>query len=272
MLFHFTNLNSSGAYGPQTNLDYKGTSLANVKITDGIQEWSIPRSGMYHVEVAGASGGDGETADGGRGTVVNGTIYIRKGVVLQILIGQMGQFDAAGGSGGGGTFVVFKKNSSVFVVAGGGGGGSTANNGDPGQNSPNGSVNGGSNMRGGRVCVNSTLTTAGGGGGFEWNGECISSAPCVQKPCNNSGRSFLNGGRGGLKDVEGNDGGFGGGGSSHNLAAGGGGGYSGGGVQFAMFPDGAHAGGGGSFASFKNFSVSTRSSPGHGHVVFRYLT
>ena len=44
MRFHFT-------------LGYKGTSLENVHVIDGIQEWAVPRSGMYNVQAGEASGG-----------------------------------------------------------------------------------------------------------------------------------------------------------------------------------------------------------------------
>ena len=73
--FHFT-------------LGYKGTSLENVHVIDGIQKWAVPRSGMYNVQAGEASGGGNCT--GNR----NGTVYPTKGIVLQVLVGQMGQSTA----------------------------------------------------------------------------------------------------------------------------------------------------------------------------------
>ena len=270
--FHFTNLGSSGAYGPQSNLGYKGTALENVHVLNGIQEWTVPRSGMYYVQAGGASGGNSTgNRNGGKGAVVNGTVYLTKETVLRVLVGQTGQSpgDGKGGSGGGGTFVVFKANGSALIVAGGGGGGDILSEGESGQTGTEGSVNGGAAMSGGRVCVNDSLRESGAGGGLEGDGTCVKSTPCVQKTCDTGGRPFLNGGKGGAKGSVGSDGGFGGGGGS-SLTAGGGGGYSGGGVQIS-FASGGHGGGGGSFASFNQWMASARNSHGHGYVLFQLI-
>ena len=263
--FRFTNLGSTGVDGPKNSEGYKGTSMKYVIVTKGIQDWTVPRSGLYNVEVAGASGGDGRKF-GGRGAVVNGTVYMKKGVALRILVGQMGSSSSGHGGGGGGTFVVFQKNSSAFVVAGGGGGGGALFEGDPGQKGSNGSINGGMVMEGGRMCVNYSYSwLAGAGGGFKTDGTC------GPKNCSSGGRSFLSGGRGGIKPHNGSDGGFGGGGGGETkYAGGGGGGYSGGGVLYCLLP-GSRAGGGGSFAFFSNFLVSNSTRKSDGYVLFQFL-
>ena len=54
----------------------------NIHVIDGIQEWAVPRSGMYNVQAGGASGVGG----GGVGNCTgnrNGTVYPTKGIVLQ---------------------------------------------------------------------------------------------------------------------------------------------------------------------------------------------
>ena len=117
--FHFSTLAAEGRMGPTTSAGYGGTSLeGKVRVQQGLQQWTIPMTGLYDVEVCGASGGDYATM-GGRGAKVHGRVRLQQGTRLTLLIGQAGR----GGGGGGGTFVVFSSNSSPLVVAGGGGGG-----------------------------------------------------------------------------------------------------------------------------------------------------
>ena len=153
-------------------------------------------------------------------------------------------------------------------MAGGSGGGDVYSEGDSGQTGTEGSVNGGTAVSGGCICVNEILTHAGAGGGLKGDGTCIKTAPCVQNVCDTGGKSFQNGERGGAKAF-GSDGGFGGGGGSE-ITAGRGGGHSGGGVQFWLGSAG-HGGGGGSFASLNSWTVSTRNSHGRGYVLFQLI-
>lgn len=89
-----------------------------MRIQQGLQQWTTPTTGLYDVEVCGASGGDYATK-GGKGAKVHGSVRLQQGTQLTLLIGQSGE----GGGGGGGTFVVFSSNLTPLVVAGGGGGG-----------------------------------------------------------------------------------------------------------------------------------------------------
>ena len=62
--YTFTNASATGENGPtqnQINSEYTGTNLANsVTInSQGIQEWVVPASGTYEIEVWGAQGGSG---------------------------------------------------------------------------------------------------------------------------------------------------------------------------------------------------------------------
>ena len=58
----FTNAGATGRFGPtqaQVNAAYTGTDLdGRVTInTQGIQEWTVPFSGVYSIEAWGAQGG-----------------------------------------------------------------------------------------------------------------------------------------------------------------------------------------------------------------------
>ena len=58
----------------------------------------------YHLELCGASGGENNflNTTGGRGAKLQGSVDVRKGTQLTVLVGQLGK----GGGGGGGRFVV----------------------------------------------------------------------------------------------------------------------------------------------------------------------
>lgn len=246
--YHFTNAGTTGRYGPtqnEVNTAYNGTLLdGSVTInTQGIQEWVVPSTDTYIIEVAGAKGGgDG----GGDGAIVKGTINLTQGNVLKIAVGQRGTYGVGydttasnGGGGGGGTFVVL--NDLPLLIAGGGGGG----NGNSGSypdvdnnkgkgltlNSGASTSNGGGGINGNGGSYGGTAADGAGGAGFSSNGENNSSY------LGNSygGKSFANGLNGGTTatygQYNGGHGGFGGGGaglSNSLIRGGGGGGYSGG--------------------------------------------
>ena len=57
----------------------------------GSQIFTVPRSGNYTVTIAGASGGHGVCSNySGLGVIVNGTVPLRRGERLRILVGQQG--------------------------------------------------------------------------------------------------------------------------------------------------------------------------------------
>ena len=134
--YAFDDCGGAGHEGPsQEDCDdtYEGTSLqGNVTVSGGSQQWTVPQSGDYTIEVFGAQGG-GETGAGvagGLGARMSGTFYLEEGEELNILVGQMGiaegqhNYGYAGG-GGGGSFVTrgpHDSNESILIVAGGGGG------------------------------------------------------------------------------------------------------------------------------------------------------
>ena len=105
-----------------------------MKLSSGIQQWTVPYTGEYRVEAIGAAGGYGKTRDKksstssyrGRGARMVGNFTLSKGEIIHILVGQEGtinnspQYPFASG-GGGGTFVV-RGGSTPLIIAGGGGG------------------------------------------------------------------------------------------------------------------------------------------------------
>lgn len=240
--YTFTNAAATGPNGPtqiQIDAAYAATNLNGAVTinTQGIQEWTVPTSGNYAIEVYGARGG----GNGGYGAYVYGEFSLNSGQTLKILVGQMGLAapNQVGNGGGGGSYVVDVTNTPLIIAGGGGGtahnesngsynliGGSTATDGNIGQYAGAGA--GGTNGNGGfeSYSTGNGTDNGGGGGGFLTNGGSSGSSF--------GGASFLNGGQGGNST-----GGFGGGGGSNLFIYGcgssphggsGGGGYSGGGA------------------------------------------
>ncbi|XP_032232687.2 keratin, type I cytoskeletal 9 [Nematostella vectensis] len=266
--FEFTTLGASGRIGPTDTSAYQATTLSDsVHLENGIQIWTVPITGIYHVFVTGAAGADGISVGGGKGAQVNGTIWFSQGVTLRVLVGQKGSTQPRFyGGGGGGSFVVFHENGSLIAAAGGGGGAGRIP-GDDGQARLCGSLQSNCHGNGGKICAVGFTTTNGGGGGFYSNGSCAGISSCSSKPCQGGkgGKGFVYGGEGG-EDKNGRcDGGFGGGGDCER-SPGGGGGYSGGGTyaNFSM----SQAGGGGSFRPTEWDWVSGANT-GDGRVVFK---
>ena len=284
--YTFTNANATGQNGPsqtQVNSAYALTNLngAVVVSTLGIQQWTVPLSGVYRIEANGAQGG----ASWGLGARMIGDFTLTAGTVLKIVVGQQGgSANASHGSGGGGSFVLTNANSPLIVAGGGGGRGAsstgvqTTSHGSTvtaGQSPPGGGP-GGTGGGGGAAAsslVGGTATTPGGGtsstvwcsggGGFftdggQYNGLAL-----------NGGRSFFNNALGG--DASGGSGnaqgGFGGGGGCGDRGAGGGG-YSGGGGGTNNADGG---GGGGSINNGSNQNNTSGINTGNGRVIITAL-
>ena len=279
--FVFTTLGARGETGPTNTSGYLGTSLeSKVKLDDGIQSWTVPVTGIYVIEVSGASGASSKNGGkdpaswrlGGLGAKIKGTFKLYQGTQLKILVGQEGNrtdnFGDAPGGGGGGSFVALLNNTPLIIAGGGGGGGSARKrfqDGDPGQATENGTRCGGTGGSGGKVCnadtgnIDSGLI-AGGGAGLMGNGN---GGPSVSR----TPLSFINGGTGGICPVS--NGGFGGGAFAFTLG-GGGGGYSGGGVVGTS--SGGVAGGGGSYNNGTNQLNMVGVNKGHGKVIIKLKT
>ena len=269
----FTNAGATGRFGPtqaQIDANYSGTSLEGAVTINathqGIQEWTVPATGTYTIEVHGAEGGYPTNYLGmsGKGARMKGEFQLNKSVVLEILVGQEGSSSTHDGTGGGGTFVSHNNNTPI-IVAGGGGGGSSSSSGGNGLTGTSGGASsdgaqggGGSNAQGGTASSN-----AASGAGFTGNSQPGSHQSHL-------GYSFVNGGNGGHGQYRNDfDGGFGGGGSSHGggWGGGGGGGYSGGGA----YNWGYGGGGGGSFNSGTNQDNQAGVNEGHGKVIITYI-
>ena len=178
--FTFTNASASGhrgptlnscltAYNTSSNSWLSNTSYFNVT-TEGIQQWTVPETSNYDIEVAGARGGINIQASpwisGGYGAVVKTRVSLTKGDKLSIVVGQIGAdrgsgptSNFCGAAGGGGTFVYNSSSFDYYAVAGGGGGGAYSSQGGGGLG---GGGNGGIYGNGGS---NGTANTGGGGGG-----------------------------------------------------------------------------------------------------------
>ncbi len=276
----FTNCNHTSRTGPsqdQCNAAYNGSTLAGkVTVSSGIQQFTVPATGTYRIEVWGAQGGKGVLGAGGKGARMRGDFTLTAGTKLNIIVGQAGfnnnksKFNA--GSGGGGSFVWRVSSTSKPLIAAGGGGGSggqqgTSHLGTGGTTAANGTnangpkaSSGGVDGQGGNDNGGSHSHGGAAGGGWKSAGKDNISAA-------QGGRSILSQKAvGGTWGSYGSHGGFGGGGGS-NIAGGGGGGWSGG--ASGNQPSGWHengGGGGGSLNQGANQSNSSNVQVGHGKV------
>lgn len=250
----FTNANAYGAQGPtllQCRTAYSSVSWTQDTInnylnmtTQGIQQWKVPRTGNYTIEMSGAAGGficdpassgtQGGTTNSGRagyGYKISGIVNLTKGTILNIVVGQRGVGWPAGNNlvstydqaaGGGGASCVFI-GTTLLMIAAGGNGQSWDGRGTP---DPDGQGIGSTvtSTSQGRGFTGATFNTNGDGG------------------TNNYAFSILNGAVGG-NSLSGYAsaatytttahgalfaGGFGGGGGTNPFEGGGGGGYVGG--------------------------------------------
>jgi len=267
-VYNFTTCGTSGRTGPSQgscDTNYSGTTLESlVNVTGGIQNWTVPETGTYTIEVWGAESGSGTyqlTEATGKGAYMSGEFSLVSGQIISIAVGQKGQ-DTTGASyngpgGGGGSFVV--NGDNPLIIAGGGGAsgaysGYSSGTTHYGQNATI-TANGSSSFRGGAGGTNGlggTTTSqytyaAASGGGFSGNGVNGGSYP---GSAGGGGLSYLNGLTGGARSTsftQGGDGGFGGGGGGTPIAGAGGGGYSGGaGSAFTANTQSDGGGGGGS--------------------------
>lgn len=275
----FTNAGATGRFGPtqaQIDANYSGTSLEGAVTINathqGIQEWTVPSTGTYRIEVLGARGGGAPESNFGKGAQMVGSILLGIDEKLKILVGQMGGYSTSG-SGGGGSFVVKAtgeepSNITPLIISGGGGGvwknesllhNSHASISTIGQGT---SVSGGNNGNGGN---GNGASGASAGGGLFTNG--------TSGTYGTFGHSFIEGGEGGNHSSNAACvGGFGGGGGTHGGTGGGGGGggYSGGAGGWHNLDTG-NGGGGGSYNSGTNQDNQAGVNEGHGKVIITYI-
>ena len=135
--FTFTNAGATGRFGPtldQCKDSYSPSWVNNpsyFSVSDGIQKWTVPATGTYEIEIAGAKGG----GEKGYGAVQVLDLNLTKSEKLNIVVGQRGSSDdsSRGGGGGGGSFLVksdvpedneAQKRAALLCASGGGGGNS----------------------------------------------------------------------------------------------------------------------------------------------------
>jgi hypothetical protein len=121
--FTFSTLGTSGIRGPEPSRTYADAPWrdGDFSIVNGQQYWTVPESGIYHIEASGAYAVE-------PGRVVSGDVDLSEGQILQILVGQQptpltsNTLDNITVGGGGGTFIM--TNGTPLIVASGGDGGS----------------------------------------------------------------------------------------------------------------------------------------------------
>ena len=119
--FTFTTLGTSGHRGPDSTKTYANAPWreGDFSIVDGQQQWTVPATGTYRIEAAGAYGAT-------PGRVVSGEVDLNEGQVVSLLVGQQPNplvsnvADNVTVGGGGGTFVTV--DGKPLIVASGGDG------------------------------------------------------------------------------------------------------------------------------------------------------
>ena len=257
--YTFTNCGQEGRTGPsqeQCNSEY-GEGVVTVTVDNGIQEWTVPETGAYTIEVWGAQGGPRKGYDndninrGGTGAILSGDFSLTEDLVLKIIVGQRGRESG----GGGGTFVA--KSENIPLIVAGGGAAWCTNSGCA--DDADAVLTEGNGGGGGTGCGS-------GGGGFYGNGTTS------LKGYGTGGLAFVNGGTGGdgnfYQNIYVSEGGFGSGGGASNCCIGGGGGYTGGKGAAACDAKGGH--------SYFNPVGSNRTyigtdNTGHGKVIITFI-
>lgn len=309
--FTFTSANVSGRSGPtlsQCLANYNtvdnswlnDTNFYNVPI-QGIQLWTVPKSGTYRITAAGARGGKSHSSnlEGGFGAQIIADISLVKNDKIAIVVGQEGRDRSnvagalfPGGGGGGGSFVYDNTTSTFYIVAGGGGGAASTRtalltdqttahgkgNTIHGTNVTiqGGSVaNGGRNGRGGNVSTRGILY-GGPGAGILSDGQVANGLQGRSKANNWLGGNII------VNSAFSVQGGFGGGAGAGNgdnnatssyVWAGGGGGYSGGGSGGnGGASDGQYGGGGGSYVISGHVSNVSGINNSNGYVIVTFIS
>lgn len=245
--FTFMSCNKIGRLGPTLDecLDFYDIDNNNWLLNtnyynniNGIQYWTCPKTGIYDFTVCGPNGSDiYPNLIGGKSRYIQGKLYINRGAILMILIGQKGNNSyysytnngnnyIAGCSGGSGaTYVVDMNNNLLFCSAGGGSAIQQyinnnivfTSNGINTFNSFYGSDNNGN--------IKNVLTSVYTDNYIPTSGTFLSNGLFNDNTSTLIGKSFINGGQGGIgitdsiTSVNGSvDGGFGGGSANKFLS------------------------------------------------------
>lgn len=296
----FTNAGAVGRYGPTLSAlqnQYaaqtwsSNSSFFTQGRAQGYQVFTVPKTGIYLIEAAGAAGQTGaNSGNHSYGARIRAAVSLTMGDKLEMVVGQRGgttgnqSTGSAASGGGGGTFVVLNGTTTPILIAGGGAGtyssfhSSTFWNGQTRRQPRWDGYNFSPNSVGSQPAIGygGSGYHAGGaggllGGGIGYSGRSISDAStngdgtsqlythgASFSGSNDFGTFYAIGGNwASYSDVVG---GFGGGGGGHggNNTGGGGGGYSGGhGGQTSLGGSYLTGIGGGSFIISSATSVAT---------------
>ena len=258
--FTFTSAGVSGYVGPslaQCQSAYAGAVFLSSYFTtsNGTQLWTAPVTGLYQIELLGASGGGNTNgassyfpADPGAGAVIITNVTLTSGVQYSLVIGQKptGTGAANGSAGGGGSFIYTGTigGGGLIAAAGGGGGWGHGTSGTTGGNGLGGSSSNSATRCTAGTSINGKTGSGTGqdqgigyGGGLATTGAYGGSAGgagWLSDGINRTAGSTATGGtrwNGGTSTSGASVyGGFGGGGGANGngIAGGGGGGYTGG--------------------------------------------
>lgn len=72
-----------GPTGPMCNFTYQFTNV-RISVEDGMQIWTVPKTGRYRMVVKAPSGQQFQQSVAGRGAVVRGEFKVRRGVQLKV--------------------------------------------------------------------------------------------------------------------------------------------------------------------------------------------
>ena len=106
--FRLQSCGVSGSHGPQATACTEFYRLQGSPVADhmqqspvqGAQVFRVPRSGLYNITVAGASGGEGVCHPSGRGYALLSTFNFTAGQKLLVIVGQKGLSGCKNASGG----------------------------------------------------------------------------------------------------------------------------------------------------------------------------
>ena len=292
--FTFTNCGATGQNGPDISdaesayTDAWTDNDAYFNVVQGIQYWTVPKSGNYKIKAYGATA---SYQNGGKGAIIGGDFKLVRGEIIRILVGQKSKIrnsnDIHYNTGSGGTFVVkapYNTDTSILVIAGGGGG-----NGDGSSYPEDLNKHGQFPVVGGPGGAGVYLANTSSAPVYNISGGVNGSAGTIGKNFN-AGAGFyvsVNGdsgaakaftdtntpGRGGKISEDNSEGGFGGGGVA-GTRGGGGGGYSGGGGASGEGSSSWQGGGGGSYNNGFNQTASVGVTNGwddHGQVEITFI-
>lgn len=251
-----------------TSLSWNTNTAYFNMTTQGQQLWTVPITGTYTLQLAGAKGGNSSVTGGSGGIITTNSISLIQGQIIRIGCGQIGLSggDGTGAGGGGASWIYNQSTGTLIAIVGGGGGGgisgvtgtySNTQNNSTG-NGQGGGSSGGQDTSGGGTSGGGGTNGSGntcGWGGSGWLYGTSSSPSCARGGgvLATAISSTAIGGTGDSGSASSQMwGGFGGGGAGAGNCGygGGGGGYSGGGGGTYGSGCGGPGGSGGSFSNF----------------------